>query len=104
VSEQECDISGALPESYKCLCLRRIVAEERFPLGQPDWSRKPPRLLKIPSVMSLPTLADMREFVEHMSLPKKMWLLVAAILTERWSPPRLVLQLACRNGQRGEAA
>ena len=44
------------------------MREERSPLSRPNWSRPLPRPLKIPTVMTLKTLADVRELTRR--LPK----------------------------------
>jgi hypothetical protein len=55
-------------------------------LSRPNWSRKLPRPLKIPTVMTLRTLADVRELVE-VHLPRECreretWRYVAGALDE----------------------
>ena len=54
-------------------------------MPRPDWSRPLPQPLEIPSIMTLTTLADVRELLKH--LPKghrerSTWRHVAACLEE----------------------
>jgi hypothetical protein len=52
---------------------------------RPDWSRKLPRPLKIPSVMTLRTLSDVRELVQHLPRERrerKTWRHVSDQLTK----------------------
>jgi len=53
-------------------------------LSRPNWSRPLPRPLKIPSVMTLKTLADVRELVGHLPgecRERDTWRHVAACLS-----------------------
>jgi hypothetical protein len=65
-------------------------------LARPNWSRKLPRRLKIPTVMELHTLADIRELVER-HLP--------AECRERdtWQQVEAQLNSAARGGDIDEA-
>jgi hypothetical protein len=51
----------------------------------PDWSRPLPRPLEIPSIMTLKTLADVRELLKHLPdghRERSTWRHVAACLDE----------------------
>ena len=52
-------------------------------MSRPNWSRKLPRPLKIPSVMTLKTLADVRKLIGHLPADRRelnTWRHVAAEL------------------------
>ncbi len=56
-----------------------------MPLSRPNWSRPLPRLLVIPKVMKLVTLADVRTLIRHVSAERRertTWHYVASQLAE----------------------
>jgi hypothetical protein len=65
-------------------------------LARPNWSRPLPRPLKIPTVMTLKTLADMRELVER-HLPAE------CRKRETWQHVATQLNAAGRGGDVNEA-
>jgi hypothetical protein len=65
-------------------------------LARPNWSRKLPRPLKIPTVMTLHTLADVRDLVEK-HLPAECW------ERETWRHVAAQLNAAARGGDVDEA-
>jgi hypothetical protein len=75
-------IATAPAGAYLCIELR----EWAYPLSRPNWKRPFLRPLKIPTVMTLTTLADIRELVER-HLPaecreRETWRHVAAQMNE----------------------
>jgi hypothetical protein len=64
-------------------------------LARPNWSRKLPRPLKIPTVMTLTTLADVRELLERHCRPN-----AASVIPGDMSPIGCTMPLAAATSTR----